>query len=122
MTVNKLVVPFRYDLEDLKLSPRSRLLMAHGLRICGWSPYPNHGGYRHWYCQRRRRHFGAHRFVNYVSGRIVRKQVHYKPTMRSTYAWQVLQALSEDKTGGALETAAHSMLEPRATEGERHDV
>ena len=96
MTVDRLVVRWRYDLDDLSLSPRSRLMMAQGLGICGWSPYPNAGGYKHWYCQRRRRHLGSHRFVNYVAGRVFRKRVHYQPTMKSTYAWKVTERLSLD--------------------------
>lgn len=79
------------DLEDLKISPRSRLLLARSVGVCGWSPYPNYGGYKHWYCQRRKRHIGVHRFENYVAGRVFRRQVHYKPTLKPSYAWSILK-------------------------------
>lgn len=40
--------------------------------VCGFRPFPGNGAYGHWTCERRRRHFGRHRFRNYTIGRLPR--------------------------------------------------
>lgn len=67
------------DPEAIELSPASRLIFARKRGLCGWCPYPNQGGYSHWYCQRKRRHLGRHRYRNYVFGRLVRSHTKFRP-------------------------------------------
>jgi len=39
---------------------------------CDFHPFPGNGAYGHWTCERRRFHFGRHRFRNYTIGQVPR--------------------------------------------------